>query len=83
VFEKVVGPKNLSESKKEMYGEDFSYYGYKTGVPIFIFWVGSQPKGKKAGPAMHSPRFIPQFEETFRTGAQAMTEAVLKLQNRK
>ena len=80
VFEEVVGKENVSESKKEMYGEDFSFFGYKTGIPIFIFWTGSQPKGKTAEPAMHSPRFAPEFEGTFKTGVSAMTRAVLKMQ---
>jgi hippurate hydrolase len=80
VFEDVVGKENVAESKKEMYGEDFSYFGYKTGIPIFMFWTGSKPKSSKMAEAMHSPRFAPEFEGTFRTGVAAMSGAVLKMQ---
>lgn len=81
VFEAVAGKENVSESMKEMYGEDFSFYGRGTGVPIFMFWVGSRSKSARSLSEMHTPRYAPDFKGAFMIGATAMAEAVIKLQS--
>jgi hippurate hydrolase len=82
VFEDVVGKKNVFTTEKEMYGEGFAFYGYKTGIPIFQFGLGSQPKnGKKEWPQPHSSKFAPDFKQAFKIGVETMTKAVIKLQN--
>jgi hippurate hydrolase len=69
-----------------MGGEDFSRYG-KAGVPIFMYFLGTQPPEKvaeyeKAGrplPSLHSDLFYPVPEPTLKTGVLTMSMAVLNL----
>lgn len=84
VFNMIAGGTNVFGSPAvAMVGDDFSYYGYKTGIPIFQFGLGSQPKDqdKKTWGRAHSSRFTPQFEPTIKTGVAAMTNAVIELQS--
>jgi hippurate hydrolase len=70
-----------------MGGEDFSRYGLKTGVPIFLFWLGTVAPEKVAAartsgtplPSLHSALYAPVPEPSIRTGVTAMSLAVLEL----
>jgi len=81
IFESVVGKNNVFETSPKMFGEDFAFYGFETGIPIFQFGLGSQPEDKTTWQRAHSSKYAPQFEEAFKLGVQAMTGAVIKLQS--
>jgi hippurate hydrolase len=69
-----------------MGGEDFSRYG-RDGVPIFLYFLGTQPPEKVAEsartgkplPSLHSDQFYPIPEPTIKTGVLTMSLAVLNL----
>lgn len=79
-----MGPKGVTEIPPVMGGEDFSRYG-RAGVPVCMFWLGTVPPAQFARrdvaplPTLHSDLYYPDPEPTLRTGATALTLAVLSL----
>jgi hippurate hydrolase len=70
-----------------MGGEDFGNYG-REGVPIFLFFLGTQSAqrleeahkpGGRPLPSLHSDLFQPVPEPTIKTGVLSMSLAVLNL----
>jgi metal-dependent amidase/aminoacylase/carboxypeptidase family protein len=70
-----------------MGGEDFSRYG-RAGVPIFMYFLGTQEpervaeaarEGARPLPSLHSDLFYPVPEPTLRTGVLTMSAAVLNI----
>jgi amidohydrolase len=91
VFKSWFGEARTISTKPIMGAEDFGLYG-RTGdkIPICLFWLGAvdperfkehQRRGE-ALPALHSSKFLPAVEPTFKTGAAAMTAVVLDLLSR-
>jgi len=71
-----------------MGGEDFGRYGRDGGVPIFLYFLGTQKpelvaaankEGAKPLPSLHSDSFAPVPEPTIQTGVLTMSMAVLNL----
>lgn len=83
IFKMVAGDDNVIESSRSTYGDDFAFYGYETGVPIFQFGLGVQPGDvdSKNWPRAHSPKFAPQFEDAFKLGVQTMVLSIIELQS--
>jgi hippurate hydrolase len=87
VFKDALGAEKVAERPAVMGGEDFSRYGRKTGIPIFLFWLGTVAPEKVAEaakegaplPSLHSPLYAPVPEPSLRTGVTAMSLAVLDL----
>jgi hippurate hydrolase len=88
VFKEALGAEKVAERPAVMGGEDFSRYGRKTGIPIFLFWLGTVAPEKVAEaakegatplPSLHSPLYAPVPEPSLRTGVTAMSLAVLDL----
>ena len=88
VFQKTLGTDNVMEVPPTMAGEDFSYFGRtEEKIPTCIFWLGAvEPtllakaqKGEAPIPGLHTSTFAPQMEPTLKTGATAMTAAILNL----
>jgi hippurate hydrolase len=88
VFREVLGAENVAARPAVMGGEDFSRYGRKTGVPVFLFWLGTIPpervaeaakEGGKPLPSLHSPFFYPVPEPTIKTGVRAISMGVMEL----
>jgi len=88
VFRDVLGAENVVQRPAVLGGEDFSRYGRRTGIPIFLFWLGTvapervaeaAKEGGKPLPSLHSEFFAPVPEPTIRTGVLAMSTAVLEL----
>jgi hippurate hydrolase len=71
-----------------MGAEDFGLYGRtEDKIPICLFWLGTvdaqrfkehQRTGEPL-PALHSSKFLPAIEPTFKTGVAATTAVVLDL----
>jgi hippurate hydrolase len=86
LFQNELGASNVRPTEPVMGAEDFGLYS-ASGVPIFMFRVGSVAPDKVAasksgGPALpsaHSPEYAPDPEPTIRTGVRAMTAAVAGL----
>jgi hippurate hydrolase len=87
VFRDVLGADKVSSRPPVMGGEDFSRYG-QSGIPIFLFWLGTvapervaeaAKEGGKPLPSLHSDLFAPVPEPAIRTGVTAMSSAVLEL----
>jgi hippurate hydrolase len=87
VFKEVLGADKVRQRLPVMGGEDFSRYG-REGVPILLFWLGTQPperiaeaakEGGKPLPSLHSDLFYPVPEPSIKTGVLAMSMAVLDL----
>ncbi|HZT78991.1 MAG TPA: M20/M25/M40 family metallo-hydrolase, partial [Gemmataceae bacterium] len=89
LFREALGEDRVHERPPVMGGEDFSRYG-KEGVPIFLYFVGTQPPERVAAaakegrelPSLHSSTFYPVPEPTLRTGVTTMSLAVLNLLGR-
>jgi len=88
VFKNWFGENRTVSTKPIMGAEDFGMLGRtEDKIPICIFWLGTVDPEKfkesqrtgKALPALHSSQFLPVPEPTFKTGATAMTAAVLDL----
>jgi hippurate hydrolase len=88
VFKNWFGENRTISTKPIMGAEDFGMLGRTDDkIPICIFWLGTVDPEKfkesqrtgKALPALHSSQFLPVLEPTFKTGATAMTAAVLDL----
>src|SRR5262249_53109299 len=86
-FKEILGADNVLERPPIMGGEDFSRYG-KEGVPIFLYFLGTNPPQRVADalrpgglplPSLHSDVYAPVPEPTIRTGVLTMTSAVLNL----
>lgn len=91
VFREVLGEDKVLDRPLTMGGEDFGRYG-KAGVPIFLFFLGTQPPEKVAEaakegatplPSLHSDLFYPVPEPTIKTGVLTMSMAVLDLVGKK
>jgi hippurate hydrolase len=86
LFKEVLGADKVLERPPVMGGEDFSRYG-RDGVPIFLYFLGTQPpekvaEAKRTGkplPSLHSDQFYPIPEPTIKTGVLTMSLAVLNL----
>ncbi len=86
-WEQAFGAGLIREQPASMVGEDFARYGMtEPRVPILMFWLGTVPAARvaeaaQAGqplPSLHSPFFRPEAATAVRTGAAAMTLAVLE-----
>lgn len=81
------GPSRVVEMRPVMGAEDFGEFGKAAGVPSLMFWLGATPPEKFAAakgdptklPGLHSSQFAPDREPTLKTGAAALTIAVLEL----
>jgi hippurate hydrolase len=87
LFRELLGEAKVHERPPVMGGEDFSRYG-KEGVPIFMYFLGTQPPERVAAaekegslplPSLHSDQFYPVPEPTIRSGVLTMSMAVLNL----
>jgi amidohydrolase len=86
LFREVLGEDKVGERPPVMGGEDFSRYG-RAGVPIFMYFLGTQPpekvaaaeKGERPLPSLHSDSFYPVPEPTIKTGVLTMSLAALSL----
>jgi hippurate hydrolase len=87
LFKDLLGAGKVHERPPVMGGEDFSRYG-RAGVPIFLFFLGTQPPQRVADslrpgapplPSLHSDLFSPIPEPTIKTGVHTMSMAVLNL----
>lgn len=90
VFQKILGAENVMDVPPTMAGEDFSYFGRtEEKIPTCIFWLGAidqkwldaAAKGEAPIPSLHNSKFAPLPEPTLKTGAVAMTAAILNLLN--
>jgi hippurate hydrolase len=88
VFQRVLGAEKVASRPAVMGGEDFSRYGRRTGIPIFLFWLGTvapervaeaAKEGGKPLPSLHSELFAPVPVPAIETGVLAMSSAVLEL----
>jgi hippurate hydrolase len=82
----VLGADGVVRREPVMGAEDFSEYARGTGVPVFMFWLGSVPAERWAAaekgeplPSLHSALYYPEPEPTIKTGVRAMTTIVLDL----
>ena len=87
-YRNIIGESNVTEVPPAMVAEDFGRYGLtEEKIPIFMTWLGAvSPEkisiAKKEGselPPLHSPFFVPDTEVTMKTGALAMTRAIIDL----
>jgi hippurate hydrolase len=87
VFREALGADHVHERPPMMGGEDFAVYG-RAGVPIFLYFLGTQPPEQVAAaerdpdhplPSLHSDHFCPVPEPTIKTGVLTMSLAVLNL----
>src|SRR5256714_1487426 len=85
LFREVLGEGRGEERPPVMGGEDFSRYG-REGVPIFLYFLGTQPpeKVEEAGkegaaplPSLHSDLFYPVPAPTIKAGVLTMSMAVM------
>jgi hippurate hydrolase len=87
LFQEVLGADKVHERPPVMGGEDFSRYG-REGVPVFLYFLGTQPPervaeaakpGARPLPSLHSDQFHPVPEPSIKTGVLTMSLAVLNL----
>ncbi len=87
LFREVLGENKIFERAPVMGGEDFGRYG-KEGIPIFLYFLGTQPPQRVAAaareggqplPSLHSDLFYPIPKPTIETGVLTMSMAVLNL----
>ena len=90
-FKKSLGAENVVDSPPIMASEDFCHFSLENHqIPICMFWLGAVDPAKLAEskrtgtplPGLHSSLWAPVPEPTLRTGAKAMTSAVLDLMKR-
>lgn len=90
LFRQILGDDKVHERPLIMGGEDFGAFG-RAGVPIFMFFLGTQPpqrvaESKREGasplPSLHSDLFHPIPEPTITTGVVALSTAVFNLLQR-
>ncbi|QEH38256.1 putative hydrolase YxeP [Aquisphaera giovannonii] len=85
-LESALGAEHVHATDPVMGSEDFSRYA-EGGVPIMMFWVGTQPADRLAAakakgealPSLHSALFFPDAGPTIAAGIKAMTGAVVGL----
>ncbi len=91
VSSSIIGSDNVIDSKPQMVGEDFARYGStKENIPTVLYWLGTVPKeriekyntGNYALPALHSPFYYPDIENSIRTGVLVSTESIIELFNK-
>ena len=85
-----IGDENVVVSEPQMVGEDFARYGNTDhDIPTVMYWLGTVPKeriekynlGEYALPALHSPFYYPEIENSIRTGVLVSTESLIELFN--
>jgi amidohydrolase len=88
MFKELLGEDKVHERPMVMGGEDFGRYGKGTGVPIFLYFLGSMAPERVAEsikdeskplPSLHSDLYYPIPEPTIKTGVLTMSMAVLNL----
>jgi amidohydrolase len=87
LFKEVLGEDRVHERPMVMGGEDFGRYGRNTGVPVFMYWLGTVPpervaeaeKEDKPLPSLHSDGYFPVPEPSIKTGVLTMSMAVMNL----
>ena len=76
VSKSLIGKENVVTVEPQMVGEDFARYGStKEDIPTAMYWLGTVPKermdkyntGEYALPALHSPFYYPDIENSIRT----------------
>ena len=91
VSESLIGQENVISSEPQMVGEDFARYGStKEDIPTVMYWLGTVPQermekynaGNYALPALHSPFYYPDIENSIRTGVLVSTESLIELFNK-
>ncbi|QVL34707.1 amidohydrolase [Telmatocola sphagniphila] len=92
LFGEAFGESKIQTRLPVMGGEDFSRYGQKGEIPIFMFFLGTIDKdrfadSKKAGgkplPSTHNDGYFPTPDLSIRTGVKALTLAALNLIGKK
>ncbi|MDG2342087.1 MAG: amidohydrolase [Cytophagales bacterium] len=90
VSNSIIGKENVVVSEPQMVGEDFARYGStEEDIPTVMYWLGTVPKermdkynlGEYALPALHSPYYYPDIENSISTGVKVSTESLIKLFN--
>ena len=90
VSRSAIGDENVIISDPQMVGEDFARYGStKEDIPTVMYWLGTVPKeridkyrlGEYALPALHSPYYYPDIENSIKTGVKVSTESLIELFN--
>ncbi len=91
VFEALLGPERVVESKPSMGGEDFGRYTRAAQFPTLQYRLGSiapkrlaaslRPSGEPL-PSLHSPRYAPDAEKTLETGVATLARLALSLLGR-
>ena len=85
-----IGDENVVVSEPQMVGEDFARYGNTDhDIPTVMYWLGTVPKeriekynlGEYALPALHSPFYYPEIENSIRTGVLVSSESLIELFN--
>ena len=85
-----IGDENVVVSEPQMVGEDFARYGNTDhDIPTVMYWLGTVPKeriekynlGEYDLPALHSPFYYPEIENSIRTGVLVSTESLIELFN--
>jgi amidohydrolase len=88
VFKTWFSEERVISTKPIMGAEDFGLFGRtQDKIPISMFWLGTvdparfeaHQRSGEALPALHSSKFLPAIEPTFKTGVAAMTSVVLDL----
>ena len=91
VSNSIIGEENIVVTEPQMVGEDFARYGStKENIPTAMYWLGTVPKermdkynsGEYALPALHSPYYYPDIENSITTGVKVSTESLIKLFNK-
>ena len=91
VSNSIIGEENVVTVEPQMVGEDFARYGStKENIPTAMYWLGTVPKermdkynaGKYALPALHSPFYYPEIDNSIRTGVKVSTESLIELFNK-
>ena len=91
VSNSIIGKENVVTVDPQMVGEDFARYGStKENIPTAMYWLGTVPKermdkynaGEYALPALHSPFYYPEIDNTIRTGVKVSTESLIELFNK-
>ncbi len=85
-FIETLGESHVKTAKPVMGAEDFGLFG-TGGIPIFMFWLGTQSPERIASamakneplPALHSAHFAPEPAGAIDTGVRAMSAAVVRL----
>ncbi len=88
VSNSIIGKENVVTVEPQMVGEDFARYGStKENIPTAMYWLGTVPKermdkynaGEYALPALHSPFYYPEIDNSIRTGVKVSTESLIEL----